>query len=139
MLQKHPRALSRSANLLPKAVCGVIYQPVTMRVLAVSRGRGSKEWALVGGKVDPGETPEQAMVREAWEEARVRLFNLREILTDVSEGGPEPYLTTAFAADSEGMPQGSEEGDVDWVPWETVLAGPFRDFQFKVLAALVHI
>ena len=44
------------------------------RLLMVRRGRspGAGKWSIPGGRVEPGETPEQAVVRELMEETGVR-------------------------------------------------------------------
>lgn len=43
------------------------------RLLMVLRGRGPGvgKWSIPGGRVEPGETPEQAVVREVMEETGV--------------------------------------------------------------------
>lgn len=38
------------------------------RVLLVKENYGRHRWSLPGGAIEPGETPEQAVVREAYEE-----------------------------------------------------------------------
>lgn len=52
------------------AVCGILLNP-TNQVLTVSRKDDHKKIGLVGGKVDTGETLEQAIVRECFEETGV--------------------------------------------------------------------
>lgn len=125
-----------NAAALPEAVVAVLTNPRN-EVLCVSRGPGSSEWALLGGKVDPGETPESALVREGHEESGLALANLRFVYADVTQGTDGMrFYTRAFTADWTGTPRGSEEGDVAWLPWNRVLAGPFGLFALKVLSVL---
>ena len=40
--------------------------------ICLIRNKGSRKWKIPKGFVDPGETPEQAALKEAWEEAGLR-------------------------------------------------------------------
>ena len=53
------------------------------KVLATQRGHGDHEggWEFPGGKVEPGETPEQAIVREIAEELDARIVVERLVTT----------------------------------------------------------
>ena len=55
---------------------GVLIQAKDGRILFVRRSGGSDEglWAMPGGKVEPGETPEQAAIRETIEEIGIDLL-----------------------------------------------------------------
>ncbi|CAB4919549.1 unannotated protein [freshwater metagenome] len=59
------------------------------RVL-LSRRRGAKEkvWSCLAGFVEPGETPEQAVVRETMEEVGLRVLRVESI---GSQPWPQPY------------------------------------------------
>lgn len=76
------------------AVCVLI--KVGQGYLAVTRPN-SHQWGLVGGKVDPGESTLQAIVREVQEEVGITLDPtlLREAFTQVCPGEVD-YLTTTF-------------------------------------------
>jgi mutator protein MutT len=52
---------------------GAVVFDAQRRVLLVRRGRAPSagEWTLPGGRVEPGETPEQAVVRELREETAI--------------------------------------------------------------------
>lgn len=55
---------------------GVLIQAKDGRILFVRRSGGSDEglWAMPGGKVEPGETPEQSVIRETIEEIGIDLL-----------------------------------------------------------------
>ena len=63
--QAEPRA--------PVLAAGAVVLDAQRRVLLVRRGRAPSagEWTLPGGRIEPGETPEQAVVRELLEETAI--------------------------------------------------------------------
>ena len=63
-------------------------------ILATQRGYGEFEggWEFPGGKVEQGETPEQAIVREIHEELNARI-SVREYLTQVEHDYPTFHLS----------------------------------------------
>ena len=63
-------------------------------------------WEFVGGKVEPGETKEQALIRECQEELAITL-NVGEVLMDVVHEYPDltVHLTLFHATIREGIPQ----------------------------------
>jgi 8-oxo-dGTP diphosphatase len=80
-----------------REVCrALIVDGETNRVLLGKRADtdnyAAGEWALFGGKVDPGETPLQAVVREIREETRLR-FTPQEYLTQENTGWRTYFFT----------------------------------------------
>ena len=73
-------------------------------------------WEFVGGKVEPGETKEQALIRECQEELAVTL-SVGEIFMDVVHEYPDitVHLTLFNATISEGVPQKIEHNDIKWI------------------------
>ena len=73
-------------------------------------------WEFVGGKVEPGETKEQALIRECQEELAVTL-SVGDVFMDVIHEYPDltVYLTLFNAAISEGTPQLLEHNDIRWI------------------------
>ena len=63
-------------------------------------------WEFVGGKVEPGETKEQALIRECQEELAITL-DVGEVFMDVTHEYPDltVHLTLFHATIQEGIPQ----------------------------------
>ena len=73
-------------------------------------------WEFVGGKVESGETQEQALIRECQEELAVTL-DVGEVFMDVVHEYPDltVHLTLFHAAIREGTPQKLEHNDIRWI------------------------
>lgn len=73
-------------------------------------------WEFVGGKVEPGETKEQALIRECWEELAVTL-SVGDVFMDVIHEYPHltVHLTLFNATIAEGVPQKLEHNDIKWI------------------------
>lgn len=73
-------------------------------------------WEFVGGKVEPGETKEQALIRECQEELGITL-SVGEVFMDVVHEYPDITirLTLFNAAIAEGVPQKLEHNDIRWI------------------------
>ena len=73
-------------------------------------------WEFVGGKVEPGETKEQALIRECQEELAVTL-SVGNVFMDVVHEYPDitVHLTLFYATIFEGEPQKLEHNDIKWI------------------------
>jgi 8-oxo-dGTP diphosphatase len=73
-------------------------------------------WEFVGGKVEPGETKEQALIRECHEELDVTL-SVGDVFIDVIHEYPDitVHLTLFDATIAEGEPQKLEHNDIKWI------------------------
>ena len=73
-------------------------------------------WEFVGGKVDPGETKEQALIRECREELAITL-SVDDVFMDVVHEYPDitVHLTLFNATIAEGEPQKLEHNDIKWI------------------------
>ena len=73
-------------------------------------------WEFVGGKVEPGETKEQALIRECQEELAVTL-SVGDVFMDVVHEYPDltVHLTLFNAAILEGIPKKLEHNDIKWI------------------------
>ncbi|GAA0359073.1 NUDIX hydrolase [Bacillus horti] len=82
----------------------------------------AKQWNGVGGKIEHGETPKQAIQREILEETGLDVENLeyRGLVTWNEEGGTHVYLANAY---NDSFVQ-TDEGYLAWKPLEWVLESP---------------
>ena len=84
------------------------------------KARGLK-WEFVGGKVEPGETKEQALIRECREELAVTV-SVGDVFMELTHTYPDltVHLTLFNAAIAEGAPQKIEHNDIRWITVEEI-------------------
>ena len=75
------------------------------------------KWIGVGGKFEDGESPEDCMRREVWEETglTVTKFRYRGIVTFVSDVYPCEYMHLFTCTDWMGEQKECDEGDLEWI------------------------
>lgn len=73
-------------------------------------------WEFVGGKIEPGETPEDALVRECREELDIAV-SVGDIFTQVIHEYPDIHirLTLFHCTIARGIPQLLEHQDLKWI------------------------
>ncbi len=73
-------------------------------------------WEFVGGKVEKGETKEQALIRECREELAITL-DVGDVFMDVVHEYPDitVHLTLFDATIAEGVLQKLEHNDIKWI------------------------
>ncbi|MCH5151718.1 MAG: (deoxy)nucleoside triphosphate pyrophosphohydrolase [Clostridiales bacterium] len=73
-------------------------------------------WEFVGGKVEQGETKEQALVRECQEELAITV-NVNDVFCEVTHTYPDVTVNlTLFNAEIvDGEPQMLEHNDMSWI------------------------
>ena len=83
-------------------------------------------WEFVGGKVESGETKEQALIRECQEELAV-ILSVGDPFMDVIHAYPDitVHLTLFNAAIQKGTPQKLEHNDIRWITPKEI-----PDYQF---------
>lgn len=73
-------------------------------------------WEFVGGKVEPGETKQQALIRECREELDVTIA-VDDVFMEVTHEYPDltVHLTLFHASIAEGTPKMLEHNDIKWI------------------------
>ena len=97
-------------------------------------------WEFVGGKVEQGETKEQALIRECKEELNV-LLSVGEVFMDVVHEYPDltVHLTLFNATISEGEPQRLEHNDIQWILPSEILNYEFCPADEEILRTILEI
>ena len=96
-------------------------------------------WEFVVGKVELGETKEQALVRECREELAVTI-SVGEVFMDVDHDYPDlnVHLTLFNAAIIEGTPKMLEHNDIRWITPEEIPQYEFCPADEAILRKLQH-
>ena len=94
-------------------------------------------WEFVGGKVEPGETKEQALIRECQEELAV-ILSVGDPFMDVIHAYPDitVHLTVFNATIAEGTPQKLEHNDICWITPKEIPDYQFCPADEEILAAI---
>ena len=75
------------------------------------------KWIGVGGHFENGESPEECLLREVWEETGLKLtsFRLRGVVTFSTDVYPTEYMFLYTADGYEGEITECNEGNLEWV------------------------
>lgn len=97
-------------------------------------------WEFVGGKVEPGETKEQALMRECREELAVTL-SVGDVFMEVVHEYPDitVHLTLFQATIVEGVPQKLEHKDIRWITPSEISEYDFCPADEAILQKIVEV
>ena len=97
-------------------------------------------WEFVGGKVEYGETKEQALVRECQEELAITL-DVGEVFMDVVHEYPDltVHLTLFNSSIRAGIPQKLEHNDIRWITVDEINQYDFCPADEEILTRLKTI
>ena len=94
-------------------------------------------WEFAGGKVEPGETKEAALIRECREELGITV-SVGEIFMEVTHTYPDltVHLTLFHASIAEGVPQKLEHSDLRYITVDEIPQYEFCPADQVILVAL---
>jgi 8-oxo-dGTP diphosphatase len=119
---------------------GAVIKDAAGRLLLIRRGHdpGAGLWSLPGGRIEPGETDEQAVAREVLEETGLRVACGRLVGTAQLPGldgaviDVRDYLATVTGG---GLAAGDDAADVRWVTAADLARLPLTNGLAEFLAA----
>ncbi len=121
-------------------VAGVI-RDARGRVLLARRTRGrdlAGLWEFPGGKVEPGETPEDALSRELEEELGIRAVAAAPVIRVPQQYPDKRLLLDVRHVQFTGTPKGLDGQALVWSPPETLARYPMPPADRPVVAALLQ-
>ena len=97
-------------------------------------------WEFVGGKVESGETNEQALIRECREELDV-VLSVDDMFMDVIHEYPDltVHLTLLNATIAKGEPQKLEHNDIQWITQSEIPNYEFCPADEEILARICEV
>lgn len=97
-------------------------------------------WEFVGGKVEPGETREEALIRECREELAIEL-RVDDLFMEVVHEYPDltVHLSLYNASIAAGEPQRLEHHDIRWLTVEEIDDYMFCPADYEILERLKEV
>ncbi|NQD37024.1 Nudix family hydrolase [Permianibacter sp. IMCC34836] len=103
---------------------------------AAHRHQGDR-WEFPGGKLEPGETAEQALIRELQEELGITVSRCRPLITVSHHYGDKSVRLHVFRVDAfSGEPHGHEGQPLAWVPAAQLSQYEFPAANLPIIAAV---
>lgn len=113
----------------------------------LARSAGSDTWSLIGGGVEPGEEPTDAVAREVREElgAGIRILGIvgayggEPLMVEYPNGDRVAYVTTAYSCEliDEIEPDGEEIVEIGWFSASEIASLDRESWIDRVLADAV--
>lgn len=105
-------------------LCYIKHNRQTLMIHRVKKAGDIHEgkWNGLGGKLEPGESPEQCVIREAREESGLEIENPRYhgLLVFADFKGDDWYVWVFTAEKFSGEVTESAEGHLEWIPDEDI-------------------
>lgn len=129
MTPKFTTKLAEPSFSLPLAASAWIIHEAGL-VLAVSRKHDETDLGLPGGKLDPGETFQEAVIRETKEETNLDIIDVLPVFGDAcgTPGVHHVHWCMAFLCKATGTLKRMEKGRVIWVPTQRLITKPDGTF-----------
>lgn len=125
----------QNLNMIPQSSC-IYVTKGDGKILAVSRKDDPTDFGMPGGRVEYGEDPMHAAVRELKEETGFDITNAKLIYESQDDNG---YYVRVYTGDVSGRPHTIETGLIRWVTPDILIKGSFGKFNKKFLSSIFRL
>ena len=102
------------------------------KVLAVAHRNTTNDWEMPGGKVEPGESDLDALVREVFEETNLSIDKEKCTFLTEDLDGETLARTYLYLGTINEIPKQGDIGPVKWVSWDELLNGHYPVYNKKL-------
>lgn len=123
------------APRIVSAVCVLILggEEGNFKAVGVARRNDPKSFGLIGGKIDIGESPVEAAIRECKEESGIRIWNLAEVY----RRSYDDRTVITYMANHEGVPLTQPlEPECRWCSIDELIKGRFGEYNIDLFKKL---